>query len=365
MNYKQLSYGILRAMGIAALICLALYFLWLIRSVFAYLAIAFVLAMIGRPLMNLMHNKLRIPNSIAAIVTITLFITLVVGFISLFISLVLNQPFRFWGNFIYLDRFEDAVAQQLQMLSDSLGFLNIPFLKTYLSDAVKNVDIKSISGIFGDSITTLGVLMIDTFSVVFITFFFLKDRDLINKMMVAIAPNGEEKRFESVLDKTKDLLSRYFIGLTLQVLIMFTFYFIILLSFGINYAAVIALLCALLNPLPYIGPLLGGAIMASLSMSDLHGLGLDFRTEIVPTVLWIMFWYILTHVWDNFINQPLIYSRSVKSNPLEIFLVILIGGILFGIIGVAVAVPAYTVLRVVLKEFFSEYKLVQSITKNL
>src|SRR5690606_34108720 len=245
------------------------------------------------------------------------------------------------------------------------GFLNIPFLKTYLSDAVKNVDIKSISGIFGDSITTLGVLMIDTFSVVFITFFFLRDRDLINKMLVTIAPNGEEARFEWVLDKTNDLLSRYFIGLTLQVLIMFTFYFIILLSFGINYAAVIALICALLNPLPYIGPLLGGAIMASLTMSDLHSLGLDFRMEIVPTVLWIMFWYCLTHVWDNFVNQPLIYSRSVRSNPLEIFLVILIGGILFGIVGVAVAVPAYTVLRVVLKEFFSEYKIVQSITKNL
>src|SRR5690606_20050868 len=209
------------------------------------------------------------------------------------------------------------------------------------------------------------MLMIDAFSVVFITFFFLKDRDLINRMIVAVAPNGEEKRFEAVLNKTKDLLSRYFIGLTLQVLIMFTFYFIILLSFGINYAAVIALLCALLNPLPYIGPLLGGVIMASLSMSDLHGLGFDFKTEIVPTVLWIMFWYTLTHVWDNFVNQPLIYSRSVKSNPLEIFLVILIGGILFGVIGVAVAVPGYTVLRVVLKEFFSEYKIVQSITRNL
>lgn len=365
MNYKQLSYGILRALGIAALICLALYFLWLIRSVFAYLAIAFVLAMIGRPLMNLMHNKLRVPNSIAAILTITLFITLFVGFISLFISLVLNEPFRFVGNFMHLDRFEDAVAQQLQLLSDSLGFLDIPFLKTYLSDAVKNVDVKSISGIFGDSITTLGMLMIDAFSVIFITFFFLKDRDLINKMIVAIAPKGEEFRFESVLNSTKDLLSRYFIGLTLQVLIMFTFYFVILLAFGINYAAVIALICALLNPLPYIGPLLGGVIMASLSMSDLHGLGLDFKAEIVPTVLWIMFWYCMTHVWDNFVNQPLIYSRSVRSNPLEIFLVILIGGILFGVIGVAVAVPAYTVLRVVLKEFFSEYKIVQSITKNL
>jgi len=365
MNYKQLSYGILRALGITALVCLALYFLWLIRSVFAYLAIAFVLAMIGRPLMNLMHGKLRIPNAIASITTISLFVVLLIGFVSLFISLVLNQPYRFIGNFNHLDRFEDAVSNQLKLLSDSLGFLDIPFLKNYLNDAVNKVNVKSFSGMFGNSITTLGMIMIDTFSVMFITFFFLKDRDLINKMIVAIAPYGEESRFESVLDKTKDLLSRYFIGLTLQILIMFTFYFIILLSFGINYAAVIALLCALLNPLPYIGPLLGGVIMASLSMSDLHSLGLDFRAEIVPTVIWIMFWYCLTHIWDNFVNQPLIYSRSVRSNPLEIFLVILIGGILFGVIGVAVAVPAYTVLRVVLKEFFSEYKIVQSITKNL
>jgi len=365
MTPKQLSYGILRAIGIVALVCLTLYFLWLIRSVFAYLAIAFVLAMIGRPLMNFFKNKLRIPNSIGAIITISLFVFFIISLVSLFISLVLNEPFRFFGNFAHLDRFEDAMSQQLKLLTDSLGFLNIPFLEDYLNDAVRNVNFKSFSSMFGNSLTALGMILIDAFSVMFITFFFLKDRDLINKMIVAVAPKGEEARFEHVLDTTKDLLSRYFIGLTLQVIIMFTFYFIILLSFGINYAAVIALLCALLNPLPYIGPLLGGVIMASLTMSDLHSLGLDYRTEIIPTVLWIMFWYILTHVWDNFINQPLIYSRSVRSNPLEIFLVILIGGILFGVIGVAVAVPAYTVLRVVLKEFFSEYKIVQSITKNL
>src|SRR5690606_41929894 len=101
------------------------------------------------------------------------------------------------------------------------------------------------------------------------------------------------------------------------------------------------------------------------AVSGLDGVWLEFREGVVPTVLWIMFWYCLTHIWDNFINQPLIYSRSVKSIPLEIFLVILIGGILFGVIGVAVAVPAYTVLKVVLKEFFFEYKIVQSITKNL
>lgn len=361
----MLSYGILRAIGLIVLICLLLYFLYLIRSVFAYLAIAFVLAMIGRPLMNLLHDRLKVPNSVASVITLVSFFMLLIAFISLFISLVLNEPFRFFGNFAHLDRFEDSVSQQIRMLSESLGFLNLPILEQYMNEAVQGVSQKNISRMFGDSLSAVGMALIDAFSVMFITFFFLKDRDLINKMIVAIAPNGEEKRFENVLNTTKDLLSRYFIGLTLQVLIMFTFYFIILLSFDINYAAVIALVCALLNPLPYIGPLLGGVIMASLSISNFHELGWDYKTQIIPTVLWMMFWYLLTHVWDNFVNQPLIYSRSVKSNPLEIFIVILIGGILFGIVGIAVAVPAYTVLRVVLKEFFSEYKIVQSITKNL
>ena len=321
--------------------------------------------MIGRPLMNLMHDRLKIPNSIASVFTICSFILVFIAFISLFISLVLNQPFRMFGNFAHLDQFEDAIVYQIRLLAESFGFLNIPFLEQYLNDTVLDVSNKNFSRMFGDSLSVLGMALIDAFSVIFITFFFLKDRDLINKMIVAVAPKGEERRFENVLDTTKNLLSRYFIGITFQILIMFTFYFIILLSFGINYAAVIALICALLNPLPYVGPLVGGVIMASLSISDLHSLGWDYNTQIIPTVLWIMFWYLLTHIWDNFINQPLIYSRSVKSNPLEIFIVILIGGILFGIIGIAVAVPAYTALRVVLKEFFSEYKIVQSITKNL
>lgn len=365
MTPKQLSYGILRAIGIVALLGVLLYFLWMIRSVFAYLAIAFVLTMIGRPIMALLKQKLRIPNAIGAVITLSIFITLLIAFASLFISLVLNQPYRFIGNFAHLDQFEGVISNQLKLLSQSLGILNMPFLENYLDDVVRETNAISISRVFRDSLSTLGMLMIDSFSIVFITFFFLKDRDLINNMIIAVAPKGEESRFENILNTTKDLLSRYFIGLTLQMIIMFTFYFIILLSFGINYAAIIALFCALLNPLPYIGPFIGGVIMASLSISDLHSLGWDLHTEIIPTTLWIMFWYLLTHVWDNFINQPLIYSKSVRSNPLEIFLIILIGGFLFGIVGVAVAVPAYTVLRVVLKEFFSEYKIVQSITKNL
>jgi predicted PurR-regulated permease PerM len=68
---------------------------------------------------------------------------------------------------------------------------------------------------------------------------------------------------------------------------------------------------------------------------------------------------------DNFFSQPFIFSKSVKSHPLEIFLVIIISGLLFGVLGMIVAVPAYTALKVVLKEFLSENKIVKQLTKNL
>ena len=77
-----------------------------------------------------------------------------------------------------------------------------------------------------------------------------------------------------------------------------------------------------------------------------------------------MFGYIFAQLVDNFLSQPLIFSNRVKSHPLEIFLVILISGTLFGIVGMIIAIPTYTVIKVILQEFLSDNKIVQSLTKN-
>jgi predicted PurR-regulated permease PerM len=140
-------------------------------------------------------------------------------------------------------------------------------------------------------------------------------------------------------------------------------YTLILLSFGISNAVVIAFLCALLNLIPYIGPLVGAVIMFTLSMTS--NIGLDFQSEILPTSLYIMLFYFVAQMIDNFVSQPVIFSKTTKSHPLEIFLVIIIGGLLFGVIGMIVAVPLYTALKVILKEFLSENKIVKSLTKDL
>ena len=109
--------------------------------------------------------------------------------------------------------------------------------------------------------------------------------------------------------------------------------------------------------------MIGAVIMFVLSM--ISNIGLDFQTEILSTSLWIMFWYLIAQLIDNFASQPLIFSKTTKSHPLEIFLIIIIGGLLFGIVGMITAVPMYTALKVILKEFLSDNKIVKSLTKDL
>ena len=68
---------------------------------------------------------------------------------------------------------------------------------------------------------------------------------------------------------------------------------------------------------------------------------------------------------DNFVFQPLIFSNSVKAHPLEIFIVIFSAGLLFGITAMLVAIPFYTIFRVMAKEFLHDFKFVQKLTRNI
>ena len=191
----------------------------------------------------------------------------------------------------------------------------------------------------------------------------MKDSQLFKKVIITLTPKGTEKRFYNSIEKINDLLSRYFIGLVLQILILFIIYTVILLIFGISNAVVIAFLCALLNIIPYVGPLISAVLMLFLSMTS--NLGQDFQTEILPTTTYVMIGFLIAQLVDNFFSQPYIFSKTTKSHPLEIFLVIIIGGLLMGAIGMIIAVPTYTVLKVILKEFLSENKIVKSLTKDI
>ena len=360
MNSKIIANGILRALAILLGIALLLYFLYKIQSVIVYIIMAAVLSLVARPLILFLRRRLKFPNTLAVVVTMLLFLGFISGLISMFIPLINKQS----QNLSLLD-----IDQLEKNLENILGEVNAYFLDHGINifDQLKNIDVfsnfKAIPNLLNMVVGTVGSLSIGLFSVLFISFFLMKDSKLLNRGLLVLVPKSKESRFQKSFDKIKDLLSRYFLGLVLQITILFVLYTITLLIFGIKNAIVIAFLCALLNLIPYIGPLIGGILMISLTMtSDLQ---LDFRTEIVPTTIYVLIGYIIAQLVDNFFSQPFIFSQSVKSHPLEIFLIIIIGGLLFGVVGMIVAVPAYTAIKVILKEFLADNKIVKSLTKDL
>ncbi len=360
MKSNEISKGILKAVASLVGISLFLYFLWLIQTVLVYIVIAAVLSLIARPLIKFLKNKLKFPNIVAVITTIFLFSSFTFGLIKMFIPLISQQ-----GKNLSLLNFDELkedyvhIAEQL-----SSHFLNTKF---DLAEQFQSIDFlssfKEIPTLLNTILGTVGSLSIGLFSVLFIAFFLMKDSKILHNGIVLLVPKKNVGKIENSMNSIKELLSRYFIGLVFQITILFVLYSITLSIFGIENAIVIAFLCALLNLIPYIGPLIGGVLMLFLTMTS--NIGQDFKTVILPTTIYVLIGYVIAQLVDNFFSQPFIFSKSVKSHPLEIFLIIIIGGLLFGVLGMVIAVPAYTALKVILKEFFADNKIVKALTENL
>ena len=362
MKSNAITFGILRALGILVAILLLLYFLYRIRSVLIYIAIAAVLSLMGRPIIRFFRRKLKFRNTLAVIVAMLLIFGIILGIISMFIPLVAEQ-----GDNLSLLDIEDLelnVRTLVAQIDHNFAAYNIN-----LSRALQEMDWNSvvsfnaIPNFLNTVLGTVGSLSIGLFSVIFIAFFFMKDSALLHKGIMTFVKDGKEYGATQTFNKIKDLLSRYFIGLLLQILVLFILYTIILLVFDIKNAIVIAFLCSLLNLIPYVGPLVGAVLMLFLSMSS--NIGMDFQAVILPTTIKVMVGYLIVQLIDNFVSQPLIFSSSVKSHPLEIFLVIIIAGLLFGVVGMIVAVPGYTALKVIAQTSFPDFKIVRNLTKGL
>lgn len=362
MNSKIISNGILRALIIILGVFLVLFFLYKIQSVIIYIAIAAVISLIGRPIVLFLNTKLKFKETLSSIVTMLILIGLLIGLVLLFIPLIVEQGHNL--SLLDINKLQENIEHLYGEILTYFDINNINVEQSLnKSNLLSKIDFSVIPNFLNSVISGFGSFSIGLFSVLFISFFFLKDSKMFENGIMTFIPDTKETRWKNSFAKIKDLLSRYFVGLIFQILILFVIYTIVLLVFGIDNAIVIAFLCALLNLIPYVGPMISAVLMIILSMSS--NLGENFSDIILPKTIYVMIGFIIAQLVDNFFSQPIIFSKSVKSHPLEIFLIIIISGIIFGVIGMIVAVPSYTAIKVILKEFLSENKIVKSLTKNL
>ncbi len=362
MNPNNLALGIVRAVAYLILISLGIYAIYLLQSLVTYIIIAAVTSLVGRPITVFLKEKLKFRNSIAVVATMLFLLTILLSILSLFIPLIIQQG----ENLSLLD--VESLERKINLLFEQIAlYFNWQETnwKNWLlqKDWMNTLNLEMLPEFLNTLLSWLSGFTIALFSILFISFFLLKDAKLLERSVLVFFDRKNHQRLLSSFEKIKNLLSRYFIGLVLQISILFIIYSIVLGVFGIKNTFIIAFICSLLNLIPYVGPIIGGLLMLLLTMTT--NLEADFSTIILPKSIYVMIGFIMGQLIDNFFSQPLIFSTSVKSHPLEIFIVILMAGILFGTIGLIIAIPCYTALKVIFKEFFSQNKIVQSLTKDL
>ena len=337
---KSILKSILSLLGIGAF----LFFLIKINVVIVYIAISMVLALMLSPFTSLLKSKLKFNNLFASITSLFFLLIIMIVVIGAFIQLIIEQSKNL--SLLNNSQLKSNIENLIVNISEYFSSNNLT-IYDFLSEftLLSDIDFAFIPKLLNYIISEVGSIGIGLLSVLFITFFFIKDGDLILKKINNLLPKKIKNNFLDSVSKIKMLLSRYFIGISVQIFSLFVLYSIMLSIIGIKNALVIAFLCALLNIIPYIGPLISIVLMAVLTMTNY--IDSMLIKEMLSKVGYIFIGFSIVQLIDNFLIQPYIFSKSVKSHTLEVFIVIISSGILFGIIGLIIAIPLYTALKVI------------------
>jgi predicted PurR-regulated permease PerM len=361
--------NILISLGVLLLLAIA----WFFRNIVVYILVSGVFSIMGRPLVDLFCRikikKWSFPRPLSALLKLIIIWLFIILFFIIFIPLITTQI----NYFSTID--SEKIVQLVSGPINKVENLFRAFNKDITSDlSIQDYIVKKVSGVLsinmiqnflGSIIGILGNILVAIFSITFITFFFLKDQRLFFESILMWVPDKYVENFTRALYSIKRLLTRYFIGILIQSTCIMILITIGMTIAGIEFqqALVMGLILGILNVIPYVGPWLG--LFIAIIMGVASHMNQDFNTVVVPLVTYMIIVEAITHLIDNVVFQPVIFSNSVKAHPLEIFVVVLASGLAAGIPGMILGIPAYTVLRVFAREFFNNFKAVQKITSSL
>jgi predicted PurR-regulated permease PerM len=369
VTMQGLVRNILIFFGVLLLLACAWYF----RNIVVYILVSGVLSIMGRPLVDLLCRirirKWSFPRSLSALIALVVIWGMIILFFVIFIPLVTTQINYF--STIESEKIVQIIQGPINKVENifrafNKNITNEISIKDYVVNKVSGVlSIEMIQNFIGSLAGIIGNVVVAVFSVSFITFFFLKDQRLFFESILMWVPDKYVDHFTNALYSIKKLLTRYFIGIMIQSTCIMILITIGMTIAGIDFqqALVMGLIIGILNVIPYVGPWLG--LFIAIIMGVASHMNQDFTTVVVPLVTYMIIVEAVTHLIDNVLFQPVIFSNSVKAHPLEIFVVVLAAGYAAGIPGMIFGIPTYTVLRVFAREFFYKFKAIQKITYSL
>ncbi len=333
---------------------------WIFSNIFSYFVISLILSAILSPLTNYINGLhfygYHMPRFVAVLMSFAVIIVVISLFVILFIPLIDDQV-QIITNIDYEALYYRASAP-LQQLEDFLYENRVIAEEAILVENLRQSLLSIVGSInfgefFNQVLSLTGSVLVGLLAVVFTTFILLYEKGIVRRQVIKLIPNQYFEVFIAAIYKIETLLSNYLIGLLFQIFSIFCIASLGLSLLGVNYALTIAIFAALANLIPYAGPLLGSlfGIAVGLSASITAG----NTNDMIIIAIKIISVFAVVQITDNILLQPLIFSKSVKAHPLEIFVVIFAGATLAGVLGMIAAIPVYTILKVVYLELYTGY----------
>jgi predicted PurR-regulated permease PerM len=250
----------------------------------------------------------------------------------------------FIAGFIYIiiPPFVDQAKQLSSVLPDLITGSN--FIRSHIPEIGKVISTitQSLGGMTGSFISfTASVFggIVSFFTIIILTIYFLAD-DKIFQNFKTLIPKNKEKDVSDLIDKITIKIGDWLRGQLLLGLIIGVCVYIGLSLIGVKYALVLAIISAVLEFIPIVGPIISGALAALISLS------------ISPlTALIVIVFYVLLSQLENTLIVPKVMQKAIGLPPAIIIIAILIGGKLLGILGALLAVPISAILFVVIQEW--------------
>lgn len=334
---------------------------WFFSDILIFMFAALVLSFLGSPLVKLLRRirikTFRFPDSLAAAITLLVIIGIIFGTFYFVIPIISRQIHSLAT--IDTTTLTAGVEEWINKFDPLMRKLGVMGQYEHCSSAVTNewksvIDKIDISRFVTNSLTATGSILIALFSILFMTFFSLKDHTVFFKMIKRWLPHSYRDNFDHILEATRKQLSSYFTGVFIEMLIVGALEAILCLIFRVPNAILIGCIGGLLNIIPYVGPLIACIISIIISITSLIPLTPEAQL-ITTTVIKVLIAFGLTKLLDDLIIQPYVYGKKTQTHPLEIFIIILMAGYVGGVLAMIFAVPAYTFIRIVVKEFFGAY----------
>jgi len=347
------------AIGIAAIAVLG-WVLVKLGNLVLYLVLALILSYVLDPIVNwLQRNKVH--RTVAITLTLSAVILVFVYASTTVIPKVADQMVQLARQ---LDiRNIESIANQVETkLSDDYDFIPEGFLSNNLTQVLNSLfDFDQFSSVFSNVVGVFTDIFSAILVVPFAAFFFLKDGSKIRRDLLLLIPNKYFETSLTLIDKIEKRLGLYFRSVLLQSLLVAASSWATLSVAGLDNSLSVGIAVGLANTIPYFGPIIGYILSIIISIIETG----DFSLVLVCMIA-----ILIVQMLDNIVFQPLLFSRSADMHPVAILFIILIGAEVAGILGMLVAIPLATVIRITIIQIswsFNNYQVFNQdpdLTKN-